>query len=502
MTGQSGAQTRLVPRLGLVAGPLLFAVLLLLPPPAGLSQSAWAVAAAAALMVVWWITEALPVAATALVPIVAFPLLGVAEVKDATAPYAHPLIFLFLGGFLIAKAVERWNLHRRLALTILKSVGSSPQRLIGGFMIATALLSMWLSNTATTIMMVPIALAVVGLLENDSGSTAGKQEAGEQEEGFGLALLLGIAYAASIGGLGTLIGTPPNALLAAFLTERYGITIGFAQWMLLGVPLAGVLLTLTWLLLTRFTFRIARRPIAGAAETIAQQLHGLGPLRREERLVALVFAAVALLWVTRPLLNDLLPGVQLSDPVIAMLGGLVLFAIPADLRRGEFLMNWETAKQLPWGVLLLFGGGLSLAEAIQSSGLAAWIGAVLAGCSAWPLLALILLVTTVVVFLTEVTSNTATASVFIPIAATLGSCISADPMVFAIPVALAASCAFMMPVATPPNAIVYASGRLRIPQMAKAGFLLNLICIVVITGVAYAAVGWVFGSLLPNPPLN
>ncbi len=479
---------------GLLLGPLLMIALLLLPPPEGMPPRAWSVAAVTLLMVAWWFTEALPVAVTALVPVVAFPLLGIVSAGEATAPYAHPLIFLFLGGFLIAKAVERWNLHRRMALSLLRLTGSSPARLVGGFMLATALLSMWLSNTATTIMMVPIALAVVALLDDQAKAAGPAAEPTAGAERFGLALLLGIAYAASIGGLGTLIGTPPNALLAAFMAERYGIQIGFAQWMLLGVPLAAVLLVMTWLLLTRLAFRVGRSPVPGAAETIARQLQALGPLRREEGLVAAVFLTVAALWILRPALDGLLPGVEISDPVIAMAGGVVLFVIPADLRRGVFLMNWEAARQLPWGVLLLFGGGLSLASAIQASGLAGWIGEVLAGCAGWPLVALILLITAVVVFLTEVTSNTATASVFIPIAATLGSCISADPLFFAIPVALAASCAFMMPVATPPNAIVYASGRIQVPEMARAGFLLNLICIVVITGLVYLAVGWVFGA--------
>lgn len=479
----------LASRIGLIAGPALLAAILLLPGPQGLSPEAWSVAAVVALMVVWWITEALPVAVTALVPIVAFPLLGVMPVEATAAPYAHPLIFLFLGGFLIASAVQRCNLHRRIALNILRLVGTSPVRLVGGFMVATALLSMWLSNTATTIMMVPIALAVVGLLRERTQSAP---EPGDPA-GFGTALLLGIAYGASIGGLGTLIGTPPNALLAAFMTERYGIAIGFGQWMLFGVPLAGLLLVLTWLLLTRVVFRLSRRPVAGARDVIDQALAGLGPQRREERLVALVFACVAALWILRPALTDLLPGLALSDPVIAMLGGLSLFVIPSDLRGGRFLLNWESAKQLPWGVLILFGGGLSLASAIQSSGLAAWIGEILAGCSGWPILALILLVTSVVVFLTEVTSNTATASVFIPVAATLGSCIATDPMLFALPVALAASCAFMMPVATPPNAIVYASGLIRVSQMARAGFLLNILCILAITGAVYALAG-----LLPS----
>ncbi|MGF1593680.1 MAG: SLC13 family permease [Kiloniellaceae bacterium] len=474
---------RIVPLIGLPAGPLAFLLLLVLPAPAGLTPAAWAVAATVTLMVIWWITEALPVAATALVPIVIFPPLGVAGIADATAPYANPLIFLFLGGFLIAKAVERWNLHRRIALTILKAVGSTPDMLIGGFMIATAVLSMWLSNTATTIMMVPIALAVVALLDRGDARTSDR---------FALALLLGIAYAASIGGLGTLIGTPPNALLAAFLSERYGIAIGFGRWMLFGVPLAALLLVLAWLLLTRIFVSVGHHAVAGAEEVIAGELRGLGPIGREERMVAAVFATVAALWVLRPLLEDLLPGTGLSDPGIALLGGLALFAIPADLKQHRFLLDWEAAKTLPWGVLILFGGGLSLASAIQASGLAAWIGDLLAGFAGWPIFALILLVTGLVVFLTEVTSNTATASVFIPIAATLGASTIGDPALYAVPVAIAASCAFMMPVATPPNAIVYASGRITIPQMAKAGLLLNVVCTLVIG----AAVYWAAEALL------
>lgn len=478
---------RNVPLIGLAAGPLIFLVLLLTPPPAGLPPAAWAVAAVTALMVVWWITEALPVAATALVPIAALPLLGIAEVKDAAAPYAHPLIYLFLGGFLIAKAVERWNLHRRIALSILTVVGSAPDRLIGGFMAATAVLSMWLSNTATTIMMVPIALAVVGLFELRAPAGGNR---------FAIALLLGIAYAASIGGMGTLIGTPPNALLAAFLAERYGIAIGFGRWMLFGVPLAAVLLALTWLLLTRLLFRVDRQPIEGAASVIAAELAKLGKAGREERRVAAVFAAVAALWILRPLIDDLLPEAHLSDPVIALLGGLALFVIPADLKARRFLLDWESAKTLPWGVLILFGGGLSLASAIQASGLAAGIGTALEACSGWPVIAVILLVTTLVVFLTEVTSNTATASVFIPIAAALGACTVDAPALYAMAVALSASCAFMMPVATPPNAVVYASGALTIPQMARAGFLLNLLAILAIT----AAVAWAAGPLLGFAP--
>jgi len=458
-----------------------------LPPPAGLPDQAWAVAAVVALMMTWWVFEALPIAATALVPIVALPLLGVADVKQATAPYAHPLIFLFLGGFLLAKAVERWNLHRRIALSVLTVVGSAPSRLVGGFMVATASLSMWLSNTATAIMMLPIALSVIGLLgerRDETGLSGGP-------DNFAIALLLAIAYAASIGGLGTLIGTPPNALLAAFMSEKYGVEIGFAQWMLLGVPLAATLLGFTWLLLTYVVFPVARRPVPGIAALISAELRDLGSMRREEGLVAAVFVTVGMLWILRPAIDDLIPGGRLTDPVIAVLGGVSLFLIPVDLRRGRFLMDWDTAKSLPWGVLILFGGGLSLASAIQTSGLAGWLGGVLTGYAGWPAIALILLVAAVVVFLTEVTSNTATASIFIPIAATMGASVSDDPTLFAVPVALAASCAFMMPIATPPNAIIYSSGAVRVPQMVRAGLWLNFVSIFVITGLAYAFAGWI-----------
>ena len=474
------------PVIGLLAGPLIFSALLLSPPPEGLSPTAWSVAAMAALMVVWWVTEALPVSATALVPIVALPLSGVMDVGQATAPYANPVIFLFLGGMLIAKAVERWDLHRRIALNVLRAVGPAPDRVMAGFMVATAFLSMWLSNTATTIMMLPIAISVIDLLGHRPSSPGADK--------FAIALLLGIAYAASIGGLGTLIGTPPNALLAGFMAEEYGIQIGFAQWMALGVPLAALLLVLSWLLLTRVVFRVDHEPVSGVTEMIFESLTELGAMSRAERRVAAVFVIVALLWVLRPVLNGLLPGFQLTDTVIAMAGGLSLFLIPVNLREGHFLLDWQSASTIPWGVLVLFGGGLSLAEAMQKSGLSAWISDILSAYGALPLVGLILLVIALVVFLTEITSNTATSSLFIPIAATLGSGISGDPMLLAVPVALAASCAFMLPVATPPNAIVYSSGWVPTPQMAKSGLALNVICILVLTAAVYATAGWLLGQ--------
>ena len=462
---------------GLLAGPAAMAAVLALPAPEGLPAAAWPVVAVALLMVVWWLSEALPAPATALVPVIAFPLLGVMEMRAAAAPYAHPLIFLFLGGFLIAGAVERSGLHRRVALGILGRAGAAPARLAASFMLAAALLSMWLSNSATAILMLPIALSVIGLLDRG-------------DRRFAAALLLGVAYAASIGGLATPIGTPPNALLLAFLAERHGVEIGFAGWMLFATPLAALLLAATWLLLTRLVFRLDNRPIPGAGELVARDLARLGPVGREERLTAAAVLAVALLWLCRPLLAKALPGLALSDAGVALLGGLALFLLPVDLRRGRFLMDWEHARRLPWGVLILFGGGLSLASAIQESGLAGWIGEALAGLAAWPALALLLLVTAAAVFLTEIASNTATASVFIPIAATLGTGLAGDPLLFALPVTLAASCAFMMPVATPPNAIVYASGEIAIAQMARAGLAVNLLAVLMIA----AAARWLPGG--------
>ena len=471
---QAGGGTR--SRVGLILGPVLFALLLLLPPPAGMTPAAWRTAATGILMAVWWITEAIPIPATALVPLVLFPLLGVAPIGAAAAPYANPVIFLFLGGFLIAAALQRCGLHRRMALTIISLVGTSPRRLVGGFMAATAFISMWVSNTATVVMLLPMALSVLTLVESRGGR-------GAADANFGVTLLLGLAYAASIGGVGTLIGTPPNALLAGFMDEAYGVRIGFVEWMLLGVPLVLVALPLTWLLLTRVLYPVPGEDVGGGADLIRSELRRLGPLSRAELLVGGITALTAIAWVTRPLIDDVIPGI--SDAGIAVGGALLLFVIPPGGRERSPLLGWEDAQQLPWGVLLLFGGGLSLADAIEETGLATWIGEALGAVAAWPPLLVVLTATTVIVFLTELTSNTATAAAFLPVVAALAVGIGADPLLLAVPVALGASCAFMMPVATPPNAIVYGSGRLTIPQMARAGFWLNLLMIVLVTAAAF-----------------
>lgn len=430
-------------------------------------------------MAVWWATEAVPLAATALLPLIAFPLLGIAPPRALAAAYGDPLIFLFLGGFLVALAIQRAGLHRRLALAVTTAAGTGPGALIGGFMAATAFLSMWLSNTATAVLMLPIARAVILVVEREVPAPAAA--------GFAKALLLAIAYAASIGGIATLIGTPPNALLASFLARSRGIELGFTAWLAVGLPLAAILLAATWLLLTRVVFRLPSGALAPIAAALARERHAHGPIRPAERRIAVIVAATALAWLARPWLEPVLPG--LDDTVIAITAGLALFVLPAGTGPGERLLDWASARELPWGVLLLFGGGLALAQAIAGSGLADWLGRQLGALHGLPPLLVVLVVTALVVFLTELTSNTATAATFLPLAAALASALGVEAWLLAMPVAVAASCAFMMPVATPPNAIVYASGHLRIADMARAGLLLNLVAIVVISAVAALSAG-------------
>jgi solute carrier family 13 (sodium-dependent dicarboxylate transporter), member 2/3/5 len=475
---------------GLIIGLVLLVLTFLMPPPAGMPGLAWHVAGIGSLMAVWWVTEALPVAATALVPIVAFPIAGVGDMQQAAVPYANPIIFLFLGGFMLALALERWNLHRRIALTILNRVGARPAALVAGFLVTTAALSMWVSNTATAMMMLPIGLSVIKLLHADGVAAL---PAGE-DRNIAIALLLSIAYGATIGGLGTLIGTPPNALLAAYMAETHGTSIGFGQWMLLGVPLVVIMLPLAWLVLTRIAFPVGDAAIPGAQAVISREFDALGPMRPPAKRVAFIFAATAVLWMIRPAISDLFPGLSLSDPAIAIGAALALFATPANAGNGEFLLNWDWAKRLPWGVLILFGGGLSLAAAIAQSGLAQWIGQTMTTGAGWPLFLIVLLIAFIVIFLTEITSNTATAAVFLPLVSAFAVSLGTSPITLMVPVALAASCAFMMPVATPPNAIVFASGAVTIPHMARAGLLLNLAAIFLIVLTSYSLVPLVFGT--------
>jgi len=461
--------TRLI---GLAAGPAVAILMLALPAPAGLSEPGWSTAAVAAWMAIWWMTEALPLAATALLPLILFPFLGVAGVGAAAAPFSNPVIFLFLGGFWIALAMERWALHRRIALAIVSRVGRRPDALIAGIMAATALLSMWVSNTATAMMMMPIALSAVA----DGGEPDGRDPRKT-------ATMLAVAYAASIGGLGTLVGSPPNALVAGFLAQSYGYQVGFAAWMTFGVPLVLVMLPLGWLVLTRLAFRLPRA-VGGDAAAAAPA----GPITGPEKRLAAVVAAVALLWIANPLLAGLFGAGAVTDAGIAVLGAVLLFVIPSGRQPGEALLDWSWARRAPWDVLLLFGGGLSLAQAVDGTGLAGWIGTQLEAIAGWPPILLVLAVVALIVFLTELTSNTATASAFLPIVGALAVAAGMLPAALMVPAALAASCAFMLPVATPPNAIVFGSGHVTIAQMMRAGMWMNVVSIVLITAFAAAAI--------------
>ncbi len=451
--------------LALVAGPLLMLLVLLLPAPKEMPVEAWRLVALAVWMVVWWLSEVVDIAVTALLPIVLMPLLGISPIGEVTRNYGHPLIFLFLGGFLLAIAMQSVGLHRRVALAIVAKVGSSPARIVLGFMIATAFLSMWISNTASTIMMYAVALSVIDFV---AGHTPDRLKV----RAFGIALMLGIAYSASIGGVGTLIGTPPNALLASFLASEYQITIDFFHWMLFGVPLVLVMLPLAWLLLTRLLYPAGDIDVGDPRQVVRDELSALGRTSPKERWVGLVFLLAALGWILRSPLEDLL-GLPLTDTTIAMIAALLLFAIPV---KGRPALNWESAKSLPWGILILFGGGLALAGGFGSTGLAAWIGAQVAAVEIETWL-LILLVIALVVYLTEITSNTASTATFLPILAAVAVGLDLDPQLLTIPVAMAASMAFMMPVATPPNAIVFSYEELHLGEMVRAGFLMNILAI-------------------------
>ncbi len=475
---------------GFILGLVVLVPMLMLPAPEGLSAAAWHTAAVTLLMGIWWITEAIPIAVTAMIPIVLYPVLGIANIEAATAPYANPIIFLFMGGFILAIGMEKWELHRRIALNIVHFVGVNPSSIIIGFIAASAFLSMWVSNTATAIMMLPIAMSILNLIE---------RKPGEGKLNFEIVLVLSIAYGCSIGGVGTLIGTPPNALLAGFMHENYGIEISFFQWMKVGVPIMIISLPLMYLMLTKVVYPIRLKELPGGADLIENQLQGLGKITSQEIKVALVFIMAAMLWIFRPLIIDIFPG--LSDAGIAIFAAILLFIIPSRKSNYPFLLAWEDAKRIPWGVLILFGGGLSMASAISKTGLASWIGSGIGALNHWPLLLIVVIVITLIVFLTEMTSNTASTAAFLPILASVAIGLGQNPLLFAIPVVFGASCAFMLPVATPPNAIVYGSGKITIPEMSKAGLWLNLMFIGLITIATYTIITWAFGieiGVLPD----
>ncbi|WP_265522620.1 SLC13 family permease [Oerskovia flava] len=502
--------------IGRILGPVLgLATYLLLPADAALSDPARATAAIAIMMAVWWMTEALPLAVTSLVPIVAFPVAGVLSVNDTTAPYASPTVFLFMGGFMIALAMQKWNLHKRVALVVMRAIGTKPRQLVLGVMVATAFLSMWVSNTATTLMMLPIGISVLALVASTSGGARGSDDgattgpegeaasqalADKDTRNFAVCLMLSIAYAATIGGLATLIGSPPNLILAGFVEETFDdVTLGFADWMKIGVPLSAVFLVVAWLLLTRVIYPTKLANVVGGRQVIDTELAALGRMSRGEWVVAVVFTVTALLWVFRDVITEsgVLPFMEhVDDATIGIAAAVVLFLVPASTERGKPVMtlDWRTAQAgIPWGVLLLFGGGLSLARAVQETELSTYIGTQLDGLGVLPTVLLVAAVCLVILALTELTSNTATAATFLPVLAGVALGIGIDPMLLLVPAAFAATCSFMLPVGTPPNAIVFGSGYVTMGQMLRAGVWLNLIGVVLITGAMLLLGGWALG---------
>ncbi len=455
--------------IGLIAGPLVF--LLLAFWPGGLvSPEGDKVLAMAAWMVIWWITEAVSISVTALLPLLLFPLLGIMELPDVGANYGSPIIFLFFGGFVLALALEKVNLHRRIALTIINKTGTGPQRVILGFMIATATLSMWISNTASTVVMLPIALSVIHLLiDDEDGFTA-------KDKNFALSVMLGIAFSANAGGIATVIGTPPNSVLIGLLENEYNIEISFLRWMTIGLPVSLVLITICYLVLVKWMFPCKGLEFAASRDVIKDELHKLGPASPKERRVLLIFGITIFLWIFRTLINDLIPGLGLTDTAISMFGAILCFALPFNFKRGEFILEWKDTSRLAWGILILFGGGLALARGMSASGLVDIVSGAIAQSEISILFTAFLLIS-LMLFMTELMSNVALVAVLAPVVAGIAIGLDIPMLHLLIPVTIASSCAFMLPMATPPNAIVFASGYIKVHQMARVGFILNCISI-------------------------
>jgi sodium-dependent dicarboxylate transporter 2/3/5 len=452
-------------------GPAVFAAMQMIGGPESMNESAFQVLCVTAWVAIWWITEAVPIAITALLPIILFPLTRSLSISDTTEAFGHKYIFLYLGGFLLAIAIEKWNLHKRIAINIINLIGSNINTIILGFMVATGFMSMWISNTATSVMMLPIGMAVVSQFKkDDTGETDDAQFVGK-------ALMLAIAYSASIGGFATLIGTPPNLVLASVLEETYGVEISFQDWMKIGLPISIILMIGCWIYLTRFAFVFEQKEFPGGRTEIKKMRSRLGKMSYEEVVVLCVFILTALLWISRSYIEIYIPGID--DTIIAMVGGTLLFIIPAKDKKP--IIEWKECVNIPWGIILLFGGGMALAKGFSDTGLAEWIALQLGQLNGLSLFLLILILVASVNFLTEITSNLATTAMLLPVLAPMAMAFDLHPYMIMVSVTIAASCAFMLPVATPPNAVVFGSGHLRIPDMMKAGIWMNIISIVLVT---------------------
>ena len=467
-------------KIGLYLGPILFILTRFFLELEGLSDQANAVLASTLWIAIWWITEAIPIAATSLLPIILFPLSGALPLADTTSSFGHRFVFLYLGGFILALAIQKWNLHKRIALNIIKVVGTNVQKIILGFMVATAFLSMWISNTATAVMLLPIGIAIIKQMKDLKNTSE------DENLIFGKALMLSIAYSASIGGIATLIGTPPNLVFAGIIQETYNIEISFLKWFQFGLPISILLLAISWVYLTKVAFKFKQNEFNKGKEEINRQLEELGSISYEEKIVLSVFVLTGLAWILRTyLLNKFIP--NLDDSIIALISGISLFLFQANNQEGkkEKIMNWEDAVKLPWGILLLFGGGLAIAQGFQSSGLANWIAENLTQLNDFSLFIILLVLITAVNFLTEITSNLATTAMLLPILAPTAVTLGVHPYILMVGATLAASCAFMLPIATPPNAVVFGSNYLKISDMVRVGILMNIISIIIIFMMVY-----------------
>ena len=465
--------------IGLFLGPIVFFTVKLFYNPVDLSEQGLSILASTLWVAIWWITEAVPIYVTALIPIILFPLSGGLELKQTTAAYGHKFVFLFVGGFILAIAIEKWKLHKRIALNIISLVGTKKSNIILGFMIATAFLSMWISNTATAVMILPVGLAIISQLKDNPKTIQNENLV------FGKTLMLAIAYSASIGGMATLIGTPPNLVLAGVIKTSYNIEINFLQWMSFGLPISILLLFICWKYLTSIAYKFDDQNFDSGLSEINDQLKSLGKISYEEKSVMIVFIGTALAWITQSfIIKKYIP--EIDDTIIAIIAAVILFILP-NKEGSHKLLSWDDAVKLPWGILLLFGGGMALAKGFDTSGLAIWIGSQMSFFNAIPLLALLCLLVAMVNFLTEITSNLATTAMLLPVLVALAETIGVNPYYLLVGATVAASCAFMLPVATPPNAVVFGSKILKIDDMIKKGFWMNLISIFILT----AAVYWV-----------
>lgn len=462
-------------KIGLLLGPILFFIITNLPFSL-VSESGDAVIAVAVWMIVWWITEAVSIAVTALLPLLLFPLLKIMPIAEVGANYGSPIIFLFFGGFVMALALEKVNLHKRIALTIIKYTGTTPNKVILGFMIATAFLSMWISNTASTVVMLPIAISVIKLLVNDADGFTKK------DQNFSLSVMLGIAFSANAGGIATVIGTPPNSVLIGLLENEYQIEISFLKWMTIGLPFSIIMVTICYLVLVKWMFPNKGLQFNASKTIINTELNKLGVITKKEKMVLSIFGVTVFLWIFRTLINEIFPGIALSDTVISIGAAITLFAIPFNIKKGEFILTWKDTEKLAWGILILFGGGLSLAKGMSSSGIVAIVTESIAASEISILFTVSLLIV-LMLFLTELMSNVALVAVLAPVVAGIAIGMNIPLLYLLIPVTMASSCAFMLPMATPPNAIVFASGYIKVHQMVRAGFILNIIAVIILIAV-------------------